>query len=186
MAPRRTGGPSTRLGLLAAATVVALTACGGGAEGGAALPTHFEGGFYEIVEGPGPSGVTLETRLTADDGIEALLTLDVTAPPPAEAEGGLASVECGGETVEGPLVQDAEGGSGTVEIDGLGTAALTIEENRAVAPEHGAPPLCTEHTGTWSGTSGELDGREGTFVTVGHHGHHAEDEQTAELTLREG
>ena len=168
-----------------AAALLALAACGGDSNAGAALPTQFEGPFYGVVEGPGPSGVTLETELTADDGTDALLTLELTAPPPAEAPGGSASVECGGETVEGPLVQEAEGGSGTVEIDGLGTAALSIEQNRAVATGRGTPPLCTEHTGTWQGTSGDLEGREGTFVTVGHHAHHSNDENLAQLTLSE-
>ncbi len=156
----------------------AAQAQGAGGEDGD-LPTKFEGEFYQLVEQDGlPEGVTvdaaegvllMDSLMASDDGTAALLWLALTAPPPKEAAGGSASIECGGENVEGPLVQDAPGGSGLLRLEDMGAATLKIDNNRAVFPDAESPPLCTEHRGTWQGAYGALEGKNGTFVTFGIH-----------------
>lgn len=148
----------------------------GGEEGD--LPTEFEGEFYRLVEQDGlPEGASIDAEgmmlmdslMTSADGTAALLWLALTAPPPEEADGGSASIECGGKTVEGALVQDAPGGSGLLRLQDMGAASLKIESNRAIFADAESPPLCTEHRGTWHGAYGPLEGKSGTFITYGTH-----------------
>lgn len=170
-------------------TVALIAGCGddgdggdssaNGADAGVELPTTYTGPFLQIEKVEGGRPVEVGGRLSAEDGSVARVNVVLPDAGPGEST----SAECGGETVEASAVIDAPGGSGTAEIGELGTIALTLERTVTVIDEPGAAPLCDEHTGTWVGTEGELDGHNGTFSIVSRQPETAPD--ATELTVAE-
>ncbi len=145
---------------------------GGGA---AALPTEYTGEYYQGLHEAGrPIG--FRSRLTAEDGTTATLTLDEF--PGQEIGPG----ECDGETFEDVTIS-AEPVPGTLEIEGFGTLELEITEV-AIGFTGQGPPLCDERRGTFTGT-GELEGTSGTFTAVARQPETAPDATTVTLDLED-
>lgn len=150
-----------------AALSLSFTACGTGQDQTASeaaptsdLATEYTGPFLQIQS---EKPFTLGSDLTAEDGTEAVLSLTFEGgQPPTVSEG---EVDCGDETIDAARVEEVEGGTGSVEVNGVGTIDLAIETNVAAFSQEDAPPACSEHIGTWTGTA-ELDGSNGDFTVV--------------------
>jgi hypothetical protein len=151
-------GALLRLGL--AATI--LGACGGeeGSGGARATRVFVAWGADGRREQPGPrSGalITFDGKLFAEDGRPATFTITVLQN---RKPGG--SVECFGSTYDERYTSQVseDTGEGNVEIDAVGEATFAFDREVGAFPGRSGLPTCEEFTGTYEGTSGELEGRD--------------------------
>lgn len=182
--------------LLAALAPSGLAACGDDGDDGAAvtvtqvetvaaettaqsgpLPTEFEGPALADQDRSAEATVRVQTaQLRSPDGATASLRFEDGGPP----QNWTGSGQCDGARFDKAATVDTPA-TGTLEIDGLGTADLAV--SRTVTAFAGAPPPpCEERIGSWTGKSGDLTGRQGSFTVVTTQGASLAESR---LTLRE-
>ena len=165
--------------LLVLVFVASLTACGDDDEGGGAsttpaetssettaiegtrLPTEFKGPALADQDRSAEAMVRVQTaELESSNGTVASVRIEDGGPPQNYTGKG----QCDGASFDQAATVD-EPATGTLEIEGLGTAELDI--SRTVTVVAGAPPPpCEERIGSWRGTDGDLAGRSGSFTVV--------------------
>jgi hypothetical protein len=127
----------------------------------ASSPLEFTGPALEDQDRSAEATVRVQTaELSSTDGATALLRFEDGGPPQNYTGSG----ECDGATFDQAAVVDTPA-TGTVEIEGVGTADLAVEQT-VTAFAGAPPPPCEERTGTWTGTSGELGASSGSFTAV--------------------
>lgn len=125
------------------------------------FPIELEGSTLPLLNVEDIEGgqlITISGALTSADDVRASSRFTLAD---LRIEGG--SVECGGESHEGPFTVDTDMVTmGTVAIEAWGAIEIEFTETSTVFNAAVGPPFCDEQIGVWTGTEGEFEGLSGT------------------------